>query len=310
LLPVDAKLTARARSADNTWLKVETADGTAGWVLAKAIDLGSAAIAAIPQAVLLSVLTPTPDLAATAAACKPEAQVTDVTVPDGAQFKPGDAFIKTWRFLSSGNCPWEKGATLVFQSGDKLGAPDSAPVDAVDVGKPVEVSLNMKAPQAPGVYTGKWALQRPSGQVITTTDVSIVVPGPTPTRSVPPTSPPVAGATATSGPSGGAIGPVGSGALEAGYVGWTNCVPTFMEETDSWVYEADFMIEVHGGNAGYTTNSAQCRWNSGQQKFACRWGGRYGEPQSQSVIVNCPNCKPVKVDIVETIQHNGPTGCR
>ena len=306
LLPVDAKLTVRARNADNTWLKVETADGAAGWVLAKAIDLGSAAIAAIPQAVLLGVPTPTPDVAATAAACKPEAQVTDVTVPDGSQFKPGDAFVKTWRFLSSGNCPWEKGATLVFQSGDKLGAPDSAPVDAVDVGKPVEVSLNMKAPQAPGAYTSKWAFQRPSGQVITTTDVSIVVPSPTPTKGAPPTSQPVAGATPTKS-AGGGIPAVGSGEFNAdeSASGPYNCVRVL--END-WV--GDFYIGVYGGPGNYTISDPQnCRWDMGQLKFVCRYGSRFDGGVNQVVKVSCPGCKVISVGVSGRTGTSGKEWC-
>jgi tRNA A-37 threonylcarbamoyl transferase component Bud32 len=306
LLPQNARLTVRARSADNNWLKVETADGTAGWVLVKSIDLGGAAIAAIPQAVLLGMPTPTPDLDATAAACKPEAQVTDVTVPDGSQFKPGEAFVKTWRFLSAGNCPWEKGATLVFQSGDKLGAPDNVPVDAVDVGKPVEVSLNMKAPQAPGAFTSKWAFQRASGQVITTTDVSIVVPGPTPTKGAPPTSRPVAGATPTKS-AGGGIPPVGSGefgADESASGPW-NCVR--VSEND-WM--GDFYIGVYGGPGNYTISDTQnCRWDSGQLKFACRYGARFDGGVNQVVQVSCPGCRVISVGVSGRTGTSGKDWC-
>jgi|GEM_PF-784571 len=306
LLPQDAKLTVRARSSDNTWLKVETADGTSGWVLTKAIDLGSASIAAIPQAVLLGVPTPTPDLAATAAACKPEAQVTDVTVPDGSQFKPGEAFVKTWRFLSAGNCPWEKGATLVFQSGEKLGAPESVPVDAVDVGQLVEVSLNMKAPQAPGAYASKWAFQRASGQVITTTDVSIVVPGPTPTKGAPPTSKPVAGATPTKS-AGGGIPPVGSGEFNAdeSASGPWNCARVSDNE---WV--GDFYIGVYGGPGNYTISDTQnCHWDSGQLKFVCRYGSRFDGGVNQVVRVSCPGCKVISVGVSGSTGTSGKDWC-
>jgi hypothetical protein len=313
-----SKLTIRARTSDNTWLLVETAVGERGWVLVREIDLGKASLAEIPQSGLQSVSTPTPNLAATAAACKPQAQVTDVTVPDRSQFKPGEAFVKTWRFTSSGNCPWESGSMLAFQGGDKMGAPDNVPVDVVDVGKSIEVSVNLKAPTIPGNYASQWALQRPSGQVITTTDVSIVVsvPTSTPTRvAVPPTQPPVAAATATPGPAtSGTIGPVGTGPLDAAYTGWGNCVPHLDEATNGWVWEADFFIDVHGGTAGYfiVGNPPNCRWDYGQLKFACHWGGRDEVPMVQSVTINCPNCKPVKVDIIASIRHRsfqGVMGC-
>jgi len=308
------RLTVRQRTADQAWLRVETPDNIAGWILVKEVDLGKVALDQIPisSIVVLPSATPTPNLAATAAACKPEAQVADVTVPDGTQFKPGEAFVKAWRFTSSGNCPLEKGSTLTFQGGDKMGAPDSVPVDAVDLGKSIEVSVNLKAPTTPGNYTSQWAVQRPSGQVITITNVSIVVLAPTPAATptarpqVVATATPLA-ATATSGP--GVIGPVGPGPLEASYVGWSGCVARLDTDTDGWVWEADFAIEVHGGSAGYTISSPNCRWDFGQRKYFCRWGGRDSEPMAQSVTISCPNCKPVKVDVFVTIKHKGPSGC-
>jgi hypothetical protein len=314
LLPQGTRLTVRARTADSLWLKVEAADGTAGWILAKAIDLGGTSLDAIPLSVVRVTATSTPNLTATAEACRPAAQVSDVTVPDNSPFKPGETFVKTWRFLSAGNCAWGQGAALKFQSGDKLGGPDSIPVDAVDVGKSVDVSVTLTAPQSPGTYSGRWALEQSSSQVITTTDVSIVVPAPTPTRgptSTPrPTAPPVATATATPG-QGGAIGPVGSGPLEAAWTGsFWSCVATQKTDTDGngyWVWEADFPIEVHGGNAGYTISSPACRWDLAGQKYLCRWGSREDGAVSQAVTVSCPGCKSVVVAVQAAASRKGTT---
>jgi hypothetical protein len=313
-LPNGTQLTIRGRSSDSAWLKVD-AEGTVGWVSVQAIDLASGvSISAIPQAIVLVTPTSPPDLTATAAACKPDAQVADVTVPDGSQFKPGDAFVKTWRFTSSGNCVWEKDSVLVFQSGDKLGAPNSAPVDVADIGKSADVSLNMTAPQTPGTYSGHWALQRPAGQIITTTDVSIVVPAPTATRGPTPTARPAstvpAGATATPGQTGGAIGPVGSGSLDAGYVGWTNC-RSWWEGSGNEAYvkwEADFQVAVHGGTAGYQIDSPDCRWDAGMQEFLCHWQGRQGGTFVQNVRVTCPGCSKIQVSINADIKQGKTMG--
>jgi tRNA A-37 threonylcarbamoyl transferase component Bud32/SH3-like domain-containing protein len=300
------RLSVLLRTADNNWLRVKAADGTEGWVSAKAIDLGSATIAAIPQTVLQGVPTPTPDLAATADACKPAAQVTNVTVQDGSQFKPGEAFVKTWRLASSGNCPWEKGSTLVFQTGEKFGAPDSIQVDTVDVGKPVEVSLNMKAPQAPGAYTGGWALQRPSGQAVTTLTVNIVVPSPTPTKgAAAPTAPPAAKPTATA--AGGGIPPVGSGefATDESASGPWNCVR--ISDSD-WM--GDFYIGVYGGSGNYTiSDTANCRWDTGQNKFVCRYGARFDGSVNQQVQISCPGCRPIKVVVSGRTGTSGKEWC-
>jgi len=312
LLPQGSRLTIRARTSDNAWLRVEAADGTVGWILAKSVNLGNIQLAAIPQSVLQSAPTATPNLAATATACKPAAQVADVTVPRGSVFKPGDAFVKTWRFASSGNCPWEKGSTLVFKGGDRLDAPDSVQVDTVEVGKSVDVSLNMKAPQAFGAYVSQWALQRPSGQVITTTEMNILVPAPTATRGPVPTAPPKAAPTATSGPAGGGvIGPVGQGGLSADWTGnFFNCVATQLTDSDGngyWVWEADFPIEVHGGNAGYTITSRLCRWDFAQQKYFCRFSAREGTQVVQSLTVGCPGCKAVIVSVQASADRKGTT---
>jgi hypothetical protein len=298
LLTQGTKLTVRQRTTDNAWLRVETADNILGWVSVKDIDLGKTPLSEIPQSTLLTVPTAAPNLAATAAACKPEAQVADVTVPDGSQVKPGEAFVKTWRFTSSGNCAWEKGATLVFQSGEKMDAPASVPVDSIEVGKSVEVSVNLKAPTAPGTYTGQWALQRPSGQVVAATDVSVVVPAPPtstpapqPTVVIVATARPAATATSASG----GIPPIGSGvfAADQSASGPWNCVRVSDNE-----WAGEFFISVSGGPGNYTINdTANCRWDYGQQKFTCRFVSRYDGSVNALVQVSCPGCRPLPVNI-------------
>ncbi len=314
-LPKGTRLTIRGRNSDSAWLKVD-AEGTVGWVSVQAIDLaGGVSISAIPQAIVLVTPTSPPDLTATAAGCKPDAQVADVTVPDGSQFKPGDAFVKTWRFTSSGNCMWEKDSVLIFQSGDKLGAPDSVPVDVADIGKSVDVSLNMKAPQTPGTYSSSWALQRPAGQIITTTDMNIVVPAPTATRGPTPTARPVSTvpATATATPSqAGGIPPVGSGAFDAdpSASGPWNCVRLSDSE-----WAGDFFIGVYGGSGNYTINdTANCSWSASEKKFRCHYTSRFDGAVNTIVQVSCPGCNQLKVTVtgrgVGSSKEVGPGICK
>ncbi|HLF28522.1 MAG TPA: protein kinase [Anaerolineae bacterium] len=49
-----------ARSADSKLLKIQFRDGTTYWVLAEGVDLGNVSLSAIPPAVTLTTLTPTP----------------------------------------------------------------------------------------------------------------------------------------------------------------------------------------------------------------------------------------------------------
>jgi hypothetical protein len=237
--------------------------------------------------------TPTPDLAATATACKPAAQVIDVTVPDGSRFKPGETFVKTWRFASSGNCAWEKGSTLAFQNGEKFGAPDAAPLDAVDVGKSAEISLTLKAPQKAGAYQGQWALQRPSGQVVVTTTVRINVfaPTPKPIVAVAPTSKPAASTV------GGSIPPVGSGPFEAdaNASGPWNCVGFKNDQDWFATWAGDFYIGVRGGPGNYTINDSNCRWDYNEKKFVCHYSTAMGAYIERALLVSCPGCTPQQV---------------
>jgi hypothetical protein len=170
------------------------------------------------------------------------------------------------------------------------------PVEAVEVGKSVDVSLNLKAPQSPGTYTGQWALQRPSGQVITMTNVNIVVPAPTPTRGPAPTSQVVSTprpvATATPGVAGG-IPPVGSGSFSAdpNASGPWNCVRLSENE-----WAGDFYIGVYGGPGNYTiSDKANCRWDYVERKFLCHYASRFDGSVSQALQVSCPGCEPQQV---------------
>jgi hypothetical protein len=217
-------------------------------------------------------------------------QVTDLAVPDRSPFRPGEVFVKVWRFLNSGNCAWEKGWTLVFQNGEKFSAPDTVPISVADVGKSVEVSMTMKAPQSPGTYVGLWALQPPSGQAITVADVSIVVFIPTPTRAPTPVAP-VAKPTARA-PS-GSIPPVGSGmfAVDSGAWGPMNCVR--ISEGD---WAGEFQVIVSGGPGNYViSDPGHCQWNYAIQRFVCRYVSRFDASVNQVVYVSCPGCTPEKV---------------
>jgi hypothetical protein len=92
--------------------------------------------------------------------------IQDVTIPDGAKIGPGQAFTKTWRLKNIGTCTWNNGYALAFTSGDSLGAPAiiNLPGDVPPNGT-VDVSVDMKAPTAPGKYTGFWKLRNAAGNI-------------------------------------------------------------------------------------------------------------------------------------------------
>jgi len=110
--------------------------------------------------------TISPTLNATLAACKEQAVVIqDVTIPDNTYVAPGATFTKTWRFKNTSTCPWS-GYTIAFASGDRMGAPDSAPVPTTAAGATVDVSVQLTAPTAYNSYAGYFVLKDYSGKSV------------------------------------------------------------------------------------------------------------------------------------------------
>jgi len=90
--------------------------------------------------------------------------IADVTVPDGTTFQPGAAFKKTWRLKNIGTCTWTTSYALVFDSGEKMGAPASINFPAnVAPGQTVDLSVDMTAPSNPGHYIGYWKFRNAAG---------------------------------------------------------------------------------------------------------------------------------------------------
>lgn len=104
--------------------------------------------------------------AATATAVCDQAQfVRDVSIPDGSQITPGASFTKTWRLRNAGACTWS-GYTLVFDSGDLMGATSPQSIPSVLPGGEVDLSVNFTAPTTSGAYRSYWRIRNSSGVLI------------------------------------------------------------------------------------------------------------------------------------------------
>ena len=104
--------------------------------------------------------------------------ITDVTIPDGTIFSPGDTFTKTWRIKNSGTCSWTSSYTLFFASGNSLNGPSSIPLAGnVNPGQSIDISINLTAPDTAGDYTGYWKLRNAAGLAFTTMYTKITVGG-------------------------------------------------------------------------------------------------------------------------------------
>ena len=107
--------------------------------------------------------------------------VADITIPDDMVVLPGEAFVKTWRILNAGGCPWPDGTSWIFARGSQMSGPSAVTVPATNPGQSVDVSVNLVAPGTPGTHTGFWTLRLPQGQTLSREYyVRIVVPSPTP----------------------------------------------------------------------------------------------------------------------------------
>lgn len=132
--------------------------------------------------------------------CKVQAVLLeDVTIPDDTRVTAGEIFTKTWRFKNTGTCHWS-GYTINFLAGDRMGAPDSAPVPDTVAGSSVDVSLDLTAPTADGSYSAYFTLKTADGESINvgtekTFWVKIIVGNPTTAPASPATKTPPSGGT-------------------------------------------------------------------------------------------------------------------
>jgi hypothetical protein len=110
-------------------------------------------------------LTPGPGVtAAPVILCDAAAFVTDITVADGASMGEGQNFTKTWRIRNVGTCTWTPSYDLIFVSGDRMQSSVSHDLAAyVDPGQSIDLSVSMRAPDAPGQYQGFWKLRNTAG---------------------------------------------------------------------------------------------------------------------------------------------------
>ena len=113
----------------------------------------------------LSTATRQPPAASATPVCDQAQFVRDITIPDGSQIAPGAAFTKTWRIRNAGACNWS-GYTLVFDSGELMGATSPQSIGAVAAGQEVDLSVNFTAPTSGGSYRSYWRIRNAAGVLI------------------------------------------------------------------------------------------------------------------------------------------------
>ena len=100
----------------------------------------------------------------TSSTCYGLSYVSDVTIPDNTQVKPGESFTKTWRVLNSGTCAWESGFVFKLASGDAIGGSSVTLNQRVESGQQYDFSVQMVVPSnKTGELKGTWRLSDANG---------------------------------------------------------------------------------------------------------------------------------------------------
>ena len=106
-------------------------------------------------------------VSATASTCTDSAAfATDVTVNDYTNFNAEEKFTKTWRVKNTGTCTWSDQYSLVFKSGNQLGAKDSTPLKNTKPGDTLDISVDLTAPATYDVYRADFEIHSPAGAAV------------------------------------------------------------------------------------------------------------------------------------------------
>jgi hypothetical protein len=90
--------------------------------------------------------------------------IADVTIPDGSEFAPGEAFTKTWRLKNNGSCTWQSNTQLIFVTGNAMNGLAAKDIGfTVTPGQTADISIVLNAPDGAGVYKGDYQLRSPDG---------------------------------------------------------------------------------------------------------------------------------------------------
>jgi hypothetical protein len=186
-----------------------------------------------------------PTVSTTANGCYDAALVTDVTIPTGTKFDPGNTFEKTWRLSNTGTCDWTADFKLTYVGGDVFGSDTTKIRARVPVGNIKDISLQMVAPAGSGKVVSNWQMATDTGALFgPVLSVSITLP--------------VTGATATS------VGSTSGGCYNAAFVSDVT-IPDGTEMKPGDTFTKTWQIQ----------NTGTCDWNE-NFKFTFVGGDMFG----------------------------------
>jgi uncharacterized protein affecting Mg2+/Co2+ transport len=107
--------------------------------------------------------TPAAVLGNPTASCYSLHFISDVTVPDNTQMKPGEKFTKTWLVENNGSCAWQSGFKWTVVGGDPMGGSTVTLSETVNPSAQYQISVPMIAPTTSGAVKGTWRMSDANG---------------------------------------------------------------------------------------------------------------------------------------------------
>ena len=89
-----------------------------------------------------------------------------MTVPDNTNFAQGVTFNKVWQVRNTGTCTWTEDYTMVFVSGERMGAPNSIPLSVTKPDETLNIAVDLTAPNKGAVFRADFELRNPAGETI------------------------------------------------------------------------------------------------------------------------------------------------
>ncbi|GAA3143753.1 hypothetical protein GCM10010466_38460 [Planomonospora alba] len=87
----------------------------------------------------------------------------DVTHPDGTTVRRGTHFTKVWRIRNAGSVSWHGRYLTRISDDDPCRAPERVPIERTGPGESVDISVRMRAADAPGRCRIYWKMTNGSG---------------------------------------------------------------------------------------------------------------------------------------------------
>lgn len=122
-------------------------------------------------------ITETPPPTITINACYNLMYISDVTIPDGTEMRPGEVFTKTWEVQNIGGCAWRAGFTFQHVGGELMRGNTVTLTEAIPTGAKRQISVELVVPSGmSGLIQSAWRMADENGNFFgDTLSVNIVV---------------------------------------------------------------------------------------------------------------------------------------